>query len=388
MRASKCLQSSIQEYFGELPEPRVQGRCRHQLLDVIAISLLAVLAGAEGWTAIETYGQAKKSWLSTFLALPHGIPSSDTFRRVLARLDPEAFEASFRRWIALITSHLDTQVIAMDGKTARGSYARDSNLKALQLVSAWASEHRLVLGQVRVEGKSNEITAIPLLLEQLDLKGSIVSLDAMGTQKDIARQIRQAQGDYILALKGNQGHLYQTAQQQFECYQHTPETSHLQPDYVRHLESSHHRLQKREVWVFRADSIFSETTCRQWSGLQSVVVVRSQRRLGNRTTHETRFFLSSRVSDAHAFARYIRSHWGIENSLHWCLDVVFAEDASRIRRGHAPRNFSLLRRLALNLLRQHPSQKSLKMKRYRAALDDNFLLEVLSHSLPQNGSKI
>lgn len=293
MCPSQTFQSSIQHYFGQVQDDRVQGRCRHQLLDIIAIALLAVLAGADGWKAIETYGQAKQVWLLTFLELPNGIPSHDTF------------------------------------------------------------------------------------------KGTIVSIDAMGTHAPMARQIPSGQADYILALKGNQGKLYKTARTWFEGDRGSPLEPEVESDFWKSVESAHHRLETREVWVFPAQEVFSPSVCSSGSGLQSLVVVRAQRLLWNKTTCETRFFLSSVSADAQSFAGYIRSHWGVENPLHWCLDVVFGEDSSRIRTDNAPRNFSLLRRWALNLLRQHPGRESIKMKRYRAGLDDAFLLDVLSHSLTQ-----
>ena len=339
-----------------------------------------MLAEAEGWQGIETYGQAKQAWLKTFLELPNGIPSHDTFRRVFAHIEPAAMESSFRDWVGTLMKHLDSEVIAIDGKTVKGSYDRNQNLKALQLVSAWADEHRLVLGQTAVDSKSNEITAIPLLLEQLDLTGAIVSVDAMGTQTAIAHQIHQAGADYILALKGNQGHLSQTARNWFEGFEAEPVDPEVLSDYFQGVESGHHRVETRQVWVFPAKDVFSSSVCSDWSGLESLVVIRSQRRLWNQTTCETRFFLTSLDTDAQSFAHYLRAHWGVENSLHWCLDVVFAEDASRIRTPQAAQNFSCLRRLALNLLRQHPGKESLKMKRYRAALEDAFLLSILSHA--------
>jgi predicted transposase YbfD/YdcC len=384
MSDSCPLASSLHAHFGDLDDPRVEGRCAHQLFDIVVIALLAVLAGAEGWDAMETYGKAKETWLESFLSLDNGIPSHDTFRRVLSRLDPTQLEARFQDWIGSLLNRLGGKVVAIDGKTLRGSYDREDKLKALQMVSAWCTEHRLVLGQTPVDCQSNEITAIPVLLEQLDLTGTIVTLDAMGTQTAIARQIRTAQADYILALKGNQGNLYATATTWFEAFEQQDFTSEFLIDHYLGVESGHHRIERRSCWVFPAGAIFPNSVGLGWSGLQSVVVVRSHRQLWNRTTCETRFFLSSLDVDAQTFARLIRSHWEIENNLHWCLDVVFGEDASRIRTQNAPRNLSLLRRLALNLLRQHSGKGSLKMKRYRAGLDNSFLQEILSASLSPN----
>lgn len=379
----ETLQLCLKQYFGQIPDPPVERTRIHQLLDIIAIALFAVLSGADSWVAIATYGNAKRSWLESFLSLPNGIPSHDTFARVFARLDPEAFEASFQHWVKALVSTLEAQLIAIDGKTVKGSYDREGGIKALQLVSAWASEHRVVLGQCTVASKSNEITAIPVLLEQLALVGCIVSIDAMGTQSAIAKQITQQQADYILALKGNHPTLLEQAQTRFEKVQSRQgeDTEHTQ---YQETEAGHHRIESRTIWQIPATQVFSTAQLNHWAGLQSLVVVHSGRRLWNIDTSETRYFLSSLSTDAQTFARYIRAHWGVENQLHWCLDVVFKEDASRIRKDHAPRNMSVLRRLALNLLRQEPSKGSLVMKRYRAGLDDQFMLQILSAHTPQS----
>lgn len=379
----ETLQLCLEQYFGQIPDPRVERTRAHQLLDIIAIALFAVLSGANSWVAIETYGNAKRSWLESFLTLGNGIPSHDTFARVFARLDPDAFEASFQQWVNTLVSTLETQLIAIDGKTAKGSYDREGGIKALQLVSAWAGEHRLVLGQCPVASKSNEITAIPVLLEQLALAGCIISIDAMGTQSAIAQQITQQQADYILALKGNHATLLSQAQAGFEVAQ-ARQWEDIEHTQHQDTETGHHRIESRTIWQIPAMQVFSKDQLEQWNGLQSLVVVHSHRRLWNKDTTETRYFLSSLSTDAPTFARYIRAHWGVENQLHWCLDVVFKEDASRIRTGHAPRNMSLLRRLALNIMRQEPSKGSLAMKRYRAGLDDQFLLQILSASMPQS----
>jgi predicted transposase YbfD/YdcC len=379
----ETLQSCLEQYFGQIPDPRVERTRAHQLLDIITIALFAVLSGADSWVGIKTYGNAKRSWLETFLLLPNGIPSHDTFARVLTRLDPLALETSFQQWMNALVLSLDAQVIAIDGKTLKGSYDREGGVKALQMVSAWSSEHRLVLGQCSVSSKSNEITAIPVLLEQLDLTGCIISMDTMGTQSAIAGQIQQQQADYILALKGNHATLFQQAQDWFEHFQAHPGAT---VDYSEHhhAESGHNRIESRTLWQFSAAQVFSSAQQSNWSGLQSLVIVHSNRRLWNQDTSEVRYFLSSLCVDAQTFARYIRAHWSIENQLHWCLDVVFNEDASRIRKDYAPRNMSVLRRLALNLLRQEPSKGSLAMKRYRAGLDDQFMLNILSANLSKN----
>jgi predicted transposase YbfD/YdcC len=316
--------------------------------------------------------------LETFLDLPNEIPSHDTFARVFARLDPNMLECKFQGWVKLLASSVGATVIAIDGKSARGSYNREKGVSALQLVSAWASEHQLVLGQCAVETKSNEITAIPILLEQLDLTGSVVTIDAMGSQTSIAKQIYQAKADYILALKKNHPNLADAAHHWFEDYRASSPPHSTQVMQASTGEAGHHRIETQTVWQVPAECVFSPSQLNAWLGLKTVVVIESVRRLWNKETRERRFFMSSLTVDTPTFARYIRSHWGIENQLHWCLDVTFAEDKSRIHKDHAPRNISLLRRLSLNVLRQETSKLSLKMKRYKAAMDNQFLLKVLA----------
>lgn len=375
----ESLKESIEQHFGTIPDQRVVTRSSHKLVDIIAIAILGILCGADGWVAIETYGKAKEEWLSTLLELPNGIPSHDTFGRVFSKLDPEILEANFQAWVKVIVKELGLEVIAIDGKNLKGSYDREKSLKSLTMVSAWSSSHRLVLAQVAVDQKSNEITAIPVLLEQLDLQGSIITIDAMGTQTAIAKQITTAGADYILTLKGNHPSLAQEAQTWFGNNQEDSSHSEVLVREIT-IDAGHHRLEKRRFWQVSVEEVFSQAKISRWAGLQTLVVEESTRTLWNQTTHSLRFFLSSLNPQFPNFSNAIRSHWGIENQLHWCLDVVFAEDDSRIRKDHAPRNMSLLRRLALNLLRQDTSKGSLKMKRYRAGLDNHFLLQLLSNS--------
>lgn len=337
------------------------------------------LASRHGWVAIETYGKAKEEWLKTFLELPNGIPSHDTFGRIFSQLKPEILEHNFQEWVKVITGKLGLEVVAIDGKSLNGSYDRESSLKSLVMVSAWSSRHKLVLGQVAVEQKSNEIKAIPLLLEQLDLKGAIITTDAMGTQTAIARQIKSAGADYILTLKANHRTLAQDAKNWLEKYQQEAEKTLVNTTECV-CEAGHHRIEKRCFVSVPADQVFNSNQLEQWNGLQTLIVEQSSRQLWNKTTYSTRFFLSSLAPDFADFPNSIRSHWGVENQLHWCLDVIFSEDNSRIRKNHAPRNMTILKRLALNLLRQDTSKTSLKMKRYQAGLDNNFLLQILSNS--------
>ena len=363
VREAKILRRSVLQHFQNLPDPRVERTQHHSLVAIVTIAILAVLAGADGFVAIERYGRAKQRWLETFLDLPHGIPSHDTFGRVIGALDPQGLETGFLAWVSGMTEALGLELIHIDGKTARGSYDREGNLKALHSVSAWSSEHGLVLAQQRVDSKSNEITAVPVLLKLLNLKGTVVTLDAMGTQTAIATQIKQAEGDYVLALKGNQGTLHRAVETWFDQAQASGWDG-LDYDYHETMESSHHRIETRQVWTVPVSQLPLLPRQGKWTGLSTVVMVRSTRQLWNKTTTEVRFYISSLPSNAVRHAQVIRSHWSVENSLHWVLDVTFNEDASRIRQGDAAPNLGLIRRLSVSLLKREPSKLSLKMKRY------------------------
>ena len=378
-REAEVLRKSVLQYFQQLQDPRVERTKDHSLVAIITIAILAVLSGADGFVALETYGKAKQAWLETFLDLPHGIPSHDTFGRVLSLLDPQELRNSFLGWVSSITKKLDLELIHVDGKTAKGSYDREGKLKALHSVSAWSSEHGLVLAQQKVDRKSNEITAVPLLLKLLNLKGTIVTLDAMGTQREIATQIKQSEGDYVLALKGNQGKLSQQVSDWFEQAQ-AKNWQGIESSYYEKVETGHNRIETRQVWAVSISQLPPLHRQSQWMGLTTVVMVKSTRQLWNKTTTAVRFYISSLEGDAQCHNRVIRSHWSIENSLHWVLDVTFNEDASRVRQGHAAENFGLLRRLSVNLLKREPSKQSLKMKRYKAGMDNNFLLKILAAS--------
>ena len=378
-REAEVLRKRVLQYFQQLQDPRVERTKDHSLVAIITIAILAVLSGADGFVAVETYGKAKRAWLETFLDLPHGIPSHDTFGRVFGLLDPQELRNSFLGWVSSITEKLDLELIHVDGKTAKGSYDREGQLKALHSVSAWSSEHGLVLAQQKVDRKSNEITAVPLLLKLLNLKGTIVTLDAMGTQREIASQIKQSEGDYVLALKGNQGKLSQQVSDWFEQAQ-AKNWQGIESSYYEKVETGHNRIETRQVWAVSITQLPPLHRQSQWMGLTTVVMVKSTRQLWNKTTTAVRFYISSLEADAQCHNRVIRSHWSIENSLHWVLDVTFNEDASRVRQGHAAENLGLLRRLSVNLLKREPSKQSLKMKRYKAAMDNSFLLKILAAS--------
>ena len=378
-REAKVLRKSVLQYFQQLQDPRVERTKDHSLVAIITIAILAVLSGADGFVAIETYGKTKQAWLETFLDLPHGIPSHDTFGRVFSLLDPQELRNSFLSWVSSITKKMELELIHVDGKTVKGSYDREGKLKALHSVSAWSSEHGLVLAQQKVDSKSNEITAVPLVLKLLNLKGAVVTLDAMGTQREIASQIKQAEGEYVLALKGNQGKLSQQVENWFNQAQ-AKNWQGINLSYHETVETGHHRIETRQVWAVPVSQLPPLHRQRQWVGLTTVVMVKSTRQLWNKTTTAVRFYISSLDGDAQRHNRVIRSHWSIENSLHWVLDVTFNEDASRIRQGHAAENIGLLRRLSINLLKRESSKQSLKMKRYKAGMDNDFLMKILAAS--------
>lgn len=368
--------ATLVECFSDLPEPRVERTREHKLIDIVVIAVCAVVGGAEGWTDVEAFGRAKFAWFKSFLELPNGIPSHDTFGRVFARLAPSAFEQAFVRWTQALSETLSEDVVALDGKTPRRSYDRAQGKTAIHLVSAWAAANRLVLGQVKTQDKSNEITALPELLKLLDIRGCIVTIDALGTQKSIAADIIEGGADYVLALKGNQDHLHHDVRNLFELAQ---ETDFQGRPHDRHetVEKGHGRIEHRRYWTIPAPSWLLDFHP-DWARLSTLGMVQSERHLGEKVTRETRYYRLSLSSDAKRFAHAVRSHWGVENPVHWVLDVVFREDDSRVRVGNAPANLSLLRRIAMNLLRQEPSKLSLKAKRKKAGWDIGYLTKVLT----------
>lgn len=370
--------ASIQECFADLPDPRVQGRTAHKLLDIIVITICAVICGADGWVDVEAYGKAKQKWLEGFLELPAGIPSHDTFGRVFSLLSPTELQRCFLKWVQAVAELTSGEVVAIDGKTARRSYARSREAGPLHMVSAWASANSLVLGQVKTEEKSNEITAVPKLLQLLDVKGCIVTLDAMGCQRDLAKQIRAGGADYVLALKGNQGSLHGEVREFFEDARRN-DFRDLEFDYHETVEKGHGREEIRRCWTVSAPATLPGRE--NWEDLNTIALVESERHTQESSTTEARVFLSSLDSDAKQILGAVRDHWTVENALHWVLDIAFREDDSRIRTGHAPENLAVIRHLALNLLKQEKSTKrGIKVKRKKAGWDNDYLLMVIGAS--------
>ena len=374
--------TSISEHFAALTDPRVD-RCKvHPLVDIITIALCGVICGADDWVAIEAFGQEKAAWLRTFLALPGGIPSHDTFGRVFARLDPDEFRQCFLAWVRAVVGEVGAQVVAVDGKTLRGSHDRGSGKAALHLVSAWATASGLVLGQVATDAKANEITAIPTLLKLLALEGATVTIDAMGCQTAIAQQIVAQGADYVLTLKDNHPALRDRVRLAFADARQAAGTSLPLADVapvVTH-DQAHGRAETRRCLAIGDPAYLAYVDPDgRWPHLKSVVLIESTRRIGDRSTTEDRYYLASLPADAAHLARTIRSHWGIENRLHWVLDVAFREDHSRVRDAHAPENLAILRHFALNLLRQdHSVRGGVPTKRLRAALNDTYLRSLLA----------
>jgi predicted transposase YbfD/YdcC len=367
--------ASILTHFAALPDPRRKRRRLHNLLDLLAIAIGAIVAGCDDWVEVAAYGRKKQDWLKTFLPLPNGIPSHDTFGRVFSRLDPHAFRRCFTRWVEAVQTATGGKLVASDGKTLRHSFDTAAGKSALHLVSAWAGQNYLILGQRAVDGKSNEITAIPELLALLDLKGAVVTLDALGCQKEIVSAIRDQGADYVITVKGNQGTLYHDLSDFFiDCLGN--DFAGVPHRYQRRVEQGHGRHEARHYYVVEVPQALR--TREQWRDLRSVGMVYAERQVGQgEIGGEARFFISSLRPEVKAFARAVRGHWGIENGLHWVLDVAFGEDQSRVRKDHGPENLAWLRRVAVSLLRNEPTKASIKCKRKMAGWDDEYLLSIL-----------
>jgi predicted transposase YbfD/YdcC len=347
------------------------------MTDILVLSICGFVCGIDTWVELEEFAEIREDWFRTFLELPNGIPSHDTFGRFFAALDPEAFSRCFASWMAAVAEKTEGEVVAIDGKTLRRSFDRASSRAAIHMVSAWASENGVVLGQVRTDEKSNEVTAIPRLLELLHLEGCIVTLDAMGCQKSVVKDIVDKGADYVISLKGNQGSLHDGVRALFsEARDERFET--LPHVYTETVEKGHGRIERRRYWLtYRLDSLRGRE---EWCGLTSVGMVEATREVDGTSSTEVRYFISSLDgSDAEKFARAVRGHWTVENSLHWVLDVTFNEDDSRVRKDNAPENVAMLRHVALNLLKKaDPLKKtSLRLKRKKASWSPDFLCHVL-----------
>ena len=368
---------TIADHFTQMEDPRIDRTKRHKLIDILTIAICAVICGADNWVAIETYGCAKYEWLKTFLELPNGIPSHDTFARVFAQLNPQQFQSCFLNWMKSTYKITEGEVVAIDGKTLCSSYDKGSDQSAIVMVSAWATTNRLVLGQVKVDEKSNEITAIPELLKVLELSGCIVTIDAIGCQKEIVKLITQQNADYVITLKKNQSNLYEQVEKLFQDKISTGFQG-IQHSTYKTEEVGHGRHEIRHYLMLSniqarldPDSV--------WSKFNSVGMVESVRSLDGKTTVESRYFISSLEENAEKFANSVRNHWGIENSLHWILDVAFGEDNCRIRKDNAPQNFAILRQIAVNLLGKEKRVKlGIKNKQFLAVMDNNYLARVLA----------
>ena len=368
----------VREYFEELEDPRVGRAKRHELLDIVVIAVCGIICSADAWVDIEEFGKAKEEWFRTFLDLPNGIPSHDTFGRVFARLDPEQLQRCLVSWSAALRQASGGKLVALDGKTLRRSHDHARGKNALHMISAWSVDSHLVLGQQKVAGHSNEITAIPALLEMLSVEGCTVTIDAMGTQKAIAEQVQEGGGDYVFALKANQGALYEAVVDSFEQAERT-HFDGVAHDRVETVNGGHGRIETRRCWTITDPEYLRYLNPgKEWSGLKSVGLVEAERRVGDRVSTERRYYISSLLGKAKEFSRAVRGHWDIENGLHWILDVAFRQDDSRVRSGNAQENIAALRRLALNLLRQDKTTKAgVRAKRLKAGWSGDYLLAIL-----------
>jgi predicted transposase YbfD/YdcC len=366
---------SLIDHFSVIEDPRIERRREHKLIDILTIAICAVLCGADDFTAMEAFGEAKEEWFRTFLQLPNGIPSHDTFGRVFSLIDNQKFCECFTSWVSAVTAELGVKLIAIDGKTSRRSYDKSRNKPAIHMVSAFATEFGLTLGQVKTDEKSNEITAIPALLSRLTLSGCVVTIDAMGCQREIAAKIVDKGGDYVLAVKGNQKELHEDVKLFFDDaadagFKDTPH------DYYETVEKGHGRIETRRYFTTYDTGWLAAG--KKWRGLKMIGMVESEREIGDSKSVERRYYIGSLENNAKVFGVAVRNHWAIENKLHWSLDVMFREDDSRIRIGNAAENMAILRHMALNILRQEKtSKRGVKTKRLNAGWDEAYLVKLL-----------
>ena len=373
---SNATSSNVMDYFGSVDDPRrTYGNLRHDFEAILTIALCGMICGADDWVTISQFGEIKKSWFENFLELPNGIPSHDTFNDVFAKLDPLQFQDSFIAWASSLSDLLPKDVIAIDGKALRGSYDKARSKPAIHMVSAWCTANEICLGQLKTDVKSNEITAIPTLLKMLDLEGALVTIDAMGCQKNIAKKIREQKADYLLGVKGNQPTLFDSIHDRFVEAESTGfstdfSASAVPPDPLRYGTAVTCRVSQNLEGL--------EALTKEWEALRTLVIIKTEAGSGDRKTCERRLYISSRAGDAEYFLAATRKHWQVENKLHWILDVAYREDLARNKIGNSAENLSMLRRISLNLLKMDKSFKiGVKGKRLTAGWDDAYLMRLI-----------
>jgi predicted transposase YbfD/YdcC len=374
------MSSTLLSHFEDLPDPRVDRTKRYPLIEIVFLIIAGTLCGCEGWKQVKDFGEMKLDWLRKFLPYANGIPVDDTLARVMRKLDTKAFQSRFLSWMQAVCDVTQGDIVPIDGKTLRGSHDNASGKAAIHRVSAWSSKNGVVLGQEKTAEKSNEITAIPELLEVLELKGCIVTIDAMGCQTDIAKKIMSKKADYVLALKGNQGKLHEETKDYFEAGL-AENWKYMEVDYYEEYDAGHGRIEYRQCFAITPKAAHIPS-CSKWPGLNSIAMVKSRREMKDKTTEDTRFYISSFDKNAKKTLEAVRQHWAIENSLHWTLDVSFREDECRIRKEAAPENFAIMRHIALNLLKSDTTvNASVKRKKLMAALDDDLREAIICQAL-------